>query len=95
MTLVGNGRTWLPADVPFGVTIGDAVPGVNSDCSSTDPNGDQTLSGTVGALFEIPRTALDEIKGVQISVLDASAFGDLTQLFAKPSASVVFTITIQ
>jgi len=98
MVLVGNGRTWLPGDVALSLTIGDAVPGVNTDCSSTDPDGDPTLSGTTGALFEIPETALGEIQGVQITVQDAFTWADLgnvTPIFTSPSASAVFKITIQ
>jgi len=98
LTLVGDGRTWLPADVTASVTITDVVPGVTTDCSNTDANGDPTTSGTMGALFEVPKTALSEIHAVQVTVqqsFDWTQANTVQQVFASPSASALLQITIQ
>jgi len=98
MQLMGAGRTWTPSDADIGLTIGDVIPGVSADCSSTSPTGIPTLGGAVGAFFQIPAAALGEIQGVQVTVQDVFTWSDTQQaspVFANPSASAVFQITIQ
>jgi|GEM_PF-3312825 len=98
MALVGNGRSWLSTDAGLPLGIGDVLPGVTATCSGTDSAGDPALSGTMGALFEIPESALGEIQGVQVSVQNAFTWADLQQatpVFDNPASSAILKITVQ
>ena len=88
MTLVGDGREWTQS---FKAFVGDVVPGVVTSCNQTDENGNLIPTGTTGVLFEIPTSALDEIRGVRVSVFYAFDIlasdrnpADVALLEAKP-----------
>jgi len=66
MALVGKGRQWSPMN---GLSVEQVAPGIVHGCNSTDADGNFTTSGQMGAIFEIPRSALPEIQGVQTTVL--------------------------
>jgi len=94
LSLVGDGREWSGAEsVPY--RISDLMPGFRDDCANVDDLGAPTTSGLVGALVEVPTSALGEITGVRVIVGDASkTLADLPRLFGSASPRVVLTIEL-
>jgi len=86
MTLVGDGREWQKS---FAVSAAsDVMPGAVDNCSATG-------EGTMGALFEIPASALPEIQGVRLEVADPDwSYGDLYSIFNHDTWTAQLDLTV-
>ena len=86
MTLVGKGREWQKSFAS--VTANDVLPGTVDNCSIAG-------EGTMGALFEIPASALSEIQGVRLEVGDPNwSYSDLYSIFNHDTWRAQLTLTI-
>lgn len=85
--LVGDRRSWSMYQT-LDVLLTDLVPGANSNCTTSDGS----TNGVYGALFQIPQSALSEIKGVKITV--GSSDWQVATLFAEPSESALLRIGV-
>lgn len=74
MTLLGHKREWEQSSSSW--MVAQVVPGVVTTCNATDEDDNMIISGTMGAIFEIPALALDEIRGVRVSVSDPRTADD-------------------
>jgi len=63
--LMGDGRTWSSNT---NLSASDIYPGAAGGCYSEDSEGNQVTSNTMGGVFQIPASALPEIKGIQVNV---------------------------
>jgi len=85
LTLVGSGREWQRS---FVASPSDVMPGTVDNCSLVG-------SGTLGALFEVPSSALPEITGVRLEVGDPDwSFGDLYSIFNHDTWRANLSLTI-
>ena len=94
LSLKGDDRTWTP-DTASGLTIydltsGTDMGGTSGDCRSATAGG---TSGTFGALFQVPKSALSEIQGVQVTVAQLSSLS-ITTLFRQSSQTAIMQITV-
>ena len=93
MSLVGDGRQWTRTNT---FLVSEVIPGSRLYCNDTDDDGNPIKSGTIGNLYEIPASAIDEIRGVLITVMDPrQKLSDLPSLFKHPSSMALLEITPQ
>jgi len=85
MTLVGKGREWQKS---FAAAAATVMPGSVDNCSLTG-------EATIGALFEIPASALTEIQGVRLEVTNTDWEDDnLYSIFNHDIWRALLTVTI-
>ncbi|MCL2784159.1 MAG: hypothetical protein FWD55_01735 [Propionibacteriaceae bacterium] len=67
--LVGKNRDWWTSFHSYGAA--SQIPGGSGNCSVVDKEGNlESHQGIMVAVFEIPASALDEIRGIRVSVAD-------------------------
>lgn len=85
ITLAGDRRHWDSSRNWF---IEYLEPGSLSYCNTTDNSGEPTRFGKVAGIFEIPESALDEIQGLEVHLVDP------TRHFPHISASRIVILAI-
>ncbi|MDR0489016.1 MAG: hypothetical protein LBG99_06430 [Propionibacteriaceae bacterium] len=68
VSLVGDGREW--SATRSSIFLDHEKAGTVSSCQTTDENDSPILEGRVAELFEIPQSAIAEIQGVRIALMD-------------------------
>jgi len=91
MTLAGQGRQWSPTLRTY---AGEVLPGLVDTCSRVDADYNPTTSGDMGAVFEIPSSALSEIRGVETTVQMMDLSNGWTALFRHPYWTAVMEGTV-
>jgi len=92
LLLQGNHRTWTP-DMSTQVTISDLTAGTEMDGTQEGCSPQSGNSGTFGAIYQVPKSALSEITGVQITV--ATPDLNINRMFRRGSQTALLAITIK
>lgn len=92
MTLVGDGRQWRPTS---SLLIDQLVPDIVSGCRTIDNDGNPITGGQMGAVFEIPRSAVPEIRGVEMTVAIVDLSNNWSSLYKHRTWIAVLEGTVE